>query len=131
MRMPKPECYRVVEWGHSGLLRPQPALPAEDMRSDIRLRLGMDTFCADVCPHINADGVACGAICDRQGRHLLCCPSGGGYFVCHDNVCAIFRLLAADIEGIPGVQDEFPDGKSSKSGKASVENCSLTATPTA
>jgi hypothetical protein len=30
-------------------------LPDEDMRSDIRLRLGMDTFCADICPHINAD----------------------------------------------------------------------------
>ena len=77
------------------------------MRSDIRLRLGMDTFCADVCPHINADGVACGAICDRQGRHLLCCPSGGGYFVGHDNVCATYCLLAAGTEGIPGVQAEW------------------------
>ena len=82
-------------------------LPDEDMRSDIRLRLGMDTFCADVCPHINADGVACGAICDRQGRHLLCCPSGGGYFVGHDNVCATYCLLAAGTEGIPGVQAEW------------------------
>ena len=36
-------------------------------------------------PHINADGVACVATCDRQGRHLLSCPSGGGYFIGHDN----------------------------------------------
>ena len=46
------------------------------------------------------DGAACGAICDRQGRHLLCCPSGGGYFVGHDNVCATYCLLAAGTEGV-------------------------------
>ena len=32
---------------------------------------------------ITADGVACAASGYRQGRHLLRCPSGGGYFIGH------------------------------------------------
>ena len=55
-------------------------LPDADMCSAIRLRLGADTFCGEICPHINADGTECGAACDRLGRHLLPCPSGGRYF---------------------------------------------------
>ena len=78
-------------------------LPDEDICSAIRLRLGADTFCGEICPHINADGTECGATCDRLGRHLLSCPSGGGYFIGHDNVCATYCQLAAGADGIPGV----------------------------
>ena len=45
----------------------------------------------------------CGAACDRYGYHLQQCPSGGGYFVGHDTVCAEFGDLAGGSEGIPGV----------------------------
>ena len=76
----------------------------DDMRTVIRFRLGKETFCADVCPHINADGVPCGKQCDREGRHLLSCPSGGGFFVGHDSVCATYCALAAGADGIPGAQ---------------------------
>ena len=77
------------------------------MCSAIQLRLGSDTFCADICPHINSDGVECGSQCDREGRHLLTCPSGGGYFVGHDSVCATYCQLAAGADGIPGVQADW------------------------
>ena len=79
-------------------------IPDDDMRSVIRFRLGKETFCADICPHINADGVPCGKQCDREGRHLLSCPSGGGFFVGHDSVCATYCALAAGADGIPGAQ---------------------------
>ena len=75
----------------------------EDMRSDIRFRLGKETFSATVCPHVNADGVECGAECDREGYHLLACSPGGGYFVGHDSVCATVSSLASGVDGIPGV----------------------------
>jgi len=42
--------------------------------------------------------------CDREGRHLLSCPSGGGFFVGHDSVCATYCELAAGADGIPGAQ---------------------------
>ena len=45
-------------------------------------------------PHISAEGVQCEAACDRYGYHLQQCPSGGGYFVGHDTVCAKFGDLA-------------------------------------
>ena len=82
-------------------------LPDDDMCLAIQLRLGSDTFCADICPHINSDGVECGRPCDREGRHLLTCPSGGGYFVGHDSVCATYCQLAAGADGIPGVQADW------------------------
>ena len=82
-------------------------IPDDDMCSAIQLRLGSDTFCADICPHINSDGVECGSQCDREGRHLLTCPSGGGYFVGHDSVCATYCQLAAGADGIPGVQADW------------------------
>ena len=59
-------------------------LPDDDMCSAIQFRLGSDTFCADICPRINSDGVECGSQCDREGRHLLTCPSGG-----HVNKCSM------------------------------------------
>ena len=75
----------------------------EDMRSDIRFRLGKETFSATVCPHVNADGGKCGAECDTEGYHLLACSPGGGYFVGHDSVCATVSSLASGVDGIPGV----------------------------
>ena len=50
------------------------------MLSNIRFRLGKETFSATVCPHVNADGVECGAECDSEGYHLVACNPGGGYF---------------------------------------------------
>ena len=57
----------------------------------------------EVCPHISAEGVECDAVCDRWGYHLQQCPSGGGYFVGHDTVCAEVADLAGGNERIPGV----------------------------
>ena len=34
---------------------------------------------------------------------MLSCPSGGGYFIGHDSVCATYCQLAAGADGIPGV----------------------------
>ena len=73
-----------------------------DMCTDIRLRLGMPTLSISICPHINAEGRACGKECDSEGRHLLTCASGGGFFVGHDKVCAACCQLAAGPDGIPG-----------------------------
>ena len=73
-----------------------------DMCTDIRLRLGMPTLSISICPHINAEGRACGKQCDSEGRHLLTCASGGGFFVGHDKVCAACCQLAAGPDGIPG-----------------------------
>ena len=39
----------------------------DDMRKALRLRLGKETVAAAICPHINANGVACGAECDAEG----------------------------------------------------------------
>ena len=77
-------------------------LPDADMCTDIRLRLGMPTLSISICPHINAEGRACGKQCDSEGRHLLTCASGGGFFVGHDKVCAACCQLAAGPDGIPG-----------------------------
>ena len=55
-------------------------LPDADMCTDIRLRLGMPTLSISICPHINAEGRACGKECDSEGRHLLTCASGGVFF---------------------------------------------------
>ena len=72
------------------------------MCTDIRLRLGMPTLSISICPHINAEGRACGKECEYEGRHLLTCASGGGFFVGHDKVCAACCQLAAGPDGIPG-----------------------------
>ena len=60
----------------------------------IRFRLGLETNDLQVCPHISAEGVQCEGQCDCYGYHLQQCPSGGGYFVGHDIVCAEFGDLA-------------------------------------
>ena len=78
-------------------------IPDADMRSDVRFRLGLETFTGQFCPHITADGRECGAACDSEGYHLLACSPGGGYFVGHDGVCATISELASSADGIPGV----------------------------
>ena len=59
-----------------------------DFRIIIRFRLGLETNDLEICPHISGEGVQCEATCDRWGYHLQQCPSGGGYFVGHDTMCA-------------------------------------------
>ena len=73
-----------------------------DMRTDIRFRLGKETFGGTVCPHVTAEGRECGEECDPEGYHLLSCSPGGGYFVGHDGVCATVSNLTASSDGIPG-----------------------------
>ena len=73
-----------------------------DMRTDIRFRLGKETFGGTVCPHVTAEGRECGEECDPEGYHLLSCSPGGGYFVGHDGVCATVSNLTAGSDGIPG-----------------------------
>ena len=82
---------------------PKSTFTDEDFRAVIRFRLGLETNDLQICPHISAEGVQCEAACDRYGYHLQQCPSGGGYFVGHDTVCAEFGDLAGGSEGIPGV----------------------------
>ena len=72
------------------------------MRTDIRFRLGKETFGGTVCPHVTAEGRECGEECDPEGYHLLSCSPGGGYFVGHDGVCATVSNLTAGSDGIPG-----------------------------
>ena len=76
----------------------------EEFRLALRFRLGLDTFTAGVCPHVNSYGQVCGAVCDSQGWHLLACPSGGGYFVGHDSIVAAYGALIAGPDGIPGAK---------------------------
>ena len=78
-------------------------LADDDMRADLRLRLGLGTFSGHICPHVNAEGEQCGALCDSKGYHLLSCSPGGGYFVGHDGACAALTHLASGRDGIPGV----------------------------
>ena len=77
-------------------------LTDDEMRTEIRFRLGSETFAGAFCPHVTAEGVECGAECDREGYHLLTCSPGGGYFVGHDGVCATVSSLVAGPDGIPG-----------------------------
>ena len=42
-------------------------LADSDMRTATRFRLGLHTFTGHVCPHINEEGVECGAECDLEG----------------------------------------------------------------
>ena len=73
----------------------------------MRFRLGLQTNDLHVCPHISSEGLQCDAECDVWGYHLQQCPSGGGYFVGHDTVCAEFADLAAGSEGVPGAVAEW------------------------
>ena len=68
----------------------------------IRFGLGLETNELEICPHISGEGVQCEATCDRWGYHLQQCPSGGGYFVGHDTMCAEVADLVGGSEGIPG-----------------------------
>ena len=74
----------------------------EVIRLCMRFRLGLETNALEFCPHVSAEGVSCEHIGDRFCDHLLQCPSGGGYFIGHDTVCAEVADLAGGNEGIPG-----------------------------
>ena len=82
-------------------------LSDSDICSAIRLRLGLPILSVSVCPHISSTGRVCGRVCDPEGRHLLSCASGGGFFVGHDSVCAAYCHLASGPDGIPGVQADW------------------------
>ena len=83
---------------------PKTSFSDDDFRAIMRFRLGLETNNLEFCPHISAEGVQCQSHCDEFGYHLQQCPSGGGYFIGHDTVCAEFGNLAGGTEGIPGVQ---------------------------
>ena len=73
---------------------PKTEFADDDARVNMRFRIGSETNSLEVCPHISAEGVQCNAECDRWGYHLQQCPSGGGYFVGHDTICAEIADLA-------------------------------------
>ena len=83
---------------------PKTSFSDDDFRAIMRFRLGLETNNLEFCPHISAEGVQCQSHCDEFGYHLQQCPSGGGYFIGHDTVCAEFGNLAGGTEGIPGVE---------------------------
>ena len=82
---------------------PKSSFSDEEFRAIMRFRLGLPTNSLEICPHVNGDGAQCEHDCDEFGYHLLQCPSGGGFFVGHDTMCAEFADLAGGSEGIPGV----------------------------
>ena len=96
-----------AQWVAALPTSPKSMFNDEDFRAVTRFRLGLVTNDLQVCPHVTAEGVQCEAACDRWGYHLLQCPSGGGYFVGHDSVCAEFADLVGGSEGIPGVVVEW------------------------
>ena len=73
---------------------PKAMLNDEIIRLCVHFRLGLETNALDFCPHLSAEGVACEHICDRFGDHLPQCPSGCGFFIGHDIVCAKVADLA-------------------------------------
>ena len=79
----------------------------EEYRLVTRFRIGCETDDLEVCPHVSGDGVLCDRACDANGYHLIQCPSGGGFFIGHDIVCAEFGDLVGGSEGIPGVVTDW------------------------
>ena len=92
-----------AQWVAALPTSPKTMFTDAEFRINTRFRLGSETNSLEVCPHISAEGVECDAVCDRWGYHLQQCPSGGGYFVGHDTVCAEVADLAGGDERIPGV----------------------------
>ena len=82
---------------------PKTAFTDDEFRLCTRFRIGSQTNSLEVCPHVSAEGVQCSATCDSLGYHLQQCPSGGGYFVGHDTVCAEIADLAGGADGIAGI----------------------------
>ena len=92
-----------AQWVAALPTSPKTSFTDDEFRLCMRFRLGLETNSLEVCPHISAEGVQCGAACDAFGYHLEQCASGGGYFVGHDTVCAEIADLAGGTDGIPGV----------------------------
>ena len=70
----------------------------------MRFRLGFDVFTAGRCPHVNSDGVQCRELCDRKGKHLFKCQTGGGWIMAHDSMLAEFSHLVLGPDGVPGAE---------------------------
>ena len=86
---------------------PKTSFRDEDFRLVTRFRLGLPTNSLEVCPHVSAAGAQCESPCDDLGYHLIQCPSGGGFFIGHDTVCAEFGELVGGNEGLPGVVTDW------------------------
>ena len=70
------------------------------MRLAIRFRLGLDAFTAPrPCPHVNKDFQPCTSVCDSEGWHLFCCPSGGTYIYGHETVASVYHHLLNEVPG--------------------------------
>ena len=96
-----------AQWLVSLPTDPRLCFEDDDFVSVVRLRLGLDTFTAGRCPHVNADGVPCTDVCDRQGRHLFKCQTGGGWIMAHDSTLAEYCHLVMGSDGIPGAEVEW------------------------
>ena len=96
-----------AQWLVSLPTDPRLCFEDDDFVSVVRLRLGLDTFTAGRCPHVNADGVQCTDECDRQGRHLFKCQTGGGWIMAHDSTLAEYCHLVMGSDGIPGAEVEW------------------------
>ena len=82
---------------------PKTSFNDDEFRAVTRFRLGIQTNSLEWCPHVSSEGDQCDSPCDELGYHLIQCPSGGGYFIGHDTVCAEFGELVGGSEGLPGV----------------------------
>ena len=92
-----------AQWVVALPIGPKTAFTDDEFRLCTRFRIGSQTNSLEVCPHVSAEGVQCSATCDSLGYHLQQCPSGGGYFVGHDTVCAEIADLAGGTDGIAGI----------------------------
>ena len=79
----------------------------QDFVAVLRFRLGLDIFTEGRCPHVNADGVQCSQLCDRRGRHLFKCQTGGGWIMAHDSTLVEYCHLSKGPDGIPGATFEW------------------------
>ena len=96
-----------AQWLASLPVDPRMCLDDEDFVSVVRFRLGLDTFNVGRCPHVNADGVQCRDFCDRKGRHLFKCQTGGGWIMAHDSVLVDYCHLVKGPNGLPGAEVEW------------------------
>ena len=92
-----------AQWVAALPTSPKTMLQDDEFQINMRFRVGLATNSLEFCPHVSSEGVQCDSECDAFGYHLEQCPSGGGYFVGHDTVCAEVADLVGGAEGIPGV----------------------------
>ena len=96
-----------AQWLASLPADPRLCFEDADFVSVLRFRLGLDTFNEGRCPHVNADGVQCRQVCDRKGRHLFKCQTGGGWIMAHDAVLVEVCHLVEGPDGIPGAKADW------------------------